>query len=71
MFHPIDLSTVDVTQWGEHATIEVCDGCKGGEVDHPEVAKLYRIPHLTYAVLTAFRELGIDSPMRRLCSCLR
>lgn len=30
--HHEDLNTVDVEKYGEHTTIEVCDGCKlGGE----------------------------------------
>lgn len=27
IFHPDDLNTVDVEEYGKHNTIEVCDGC--------------------------------------------
>ncbi len=30
LYHHEDLNTVDVEKYGEHTTIEVCDGCKHG-----------------------------------------
>ena len=42
LFHPDDMHTIDIENYGEHDTAEICDGCKEGHADTPRIAELNR-----------------------------
>lgn len=38
--HPDDMHTIDIEEYGEHNTAEICDGCKEGHADNPRTVDI-------------------------------